>query len=170
VAVVCLDHGLRDPSSSKPYQMVPIEEHVKNPAVIELVKAFGRGELQHGAAQAAAWHLNSGVSWQELAAKQQGTERSLVRPPYFSPYEIQAAVAYAGEAARRGQLAQMERDLAAAGTVEGSEAISAAPDDVADGSARKEEKQTDQKSRTRSRTGTSRREAGKAGPAADAAK
>ena len=61
VAVVCLDHGLRDPSSSKLYQMVPIEQHVKRPAVVELMKAFGRGELQHGAAQAAAWHLNNDI-------------------------------------------------------------------------------------------------------------
>jgi hypothetical protein len=130
VDVVCLDHGLRDPSSSKPYQMVPIEQYVDNPAVVELIKAFGRGELQHGAAQAAAWHLNSGLSWAELAAKQQGTVRSGPnRPPYFSRYEIQAGMAYAQEAARLGQIAAMERMRnAPAPTPVGSEVISNAPD------------------------------------------
>jgi hypothetical protein len=100
VAVVCLDHGLQNPSSSNPYEIVPADEHLDRPAVIELLKAFGRGELQHGAAQAAAWHLNSDMSWNELAAKLQGTRRSLRRPPYFSRDEIQAGIAYASEAAR----------------------------------------------------------------------
>jgi hypothetical protein len=98
VPVVCLDHGLRDPSSSAPYKMVPADEHVDRPAVVELLKAFGRGELQHGAAQAAAWHLNNDMSWDQLAAKLQGTRRSLRRPPYFSADEIRAGVAYANAA------------------------------------------------------------------------
>ena len=101
VAVVCLDHGLRNPSSSTKYTIVPAEEHlVDRPAVIELLKAFGRGELQHGATQAAAWHLNSGLTWNELAAKLQGTRRSLSRPPYFNRQEIQAGMAYASAAHR----------------------------------------------------------------------
>jgi hypothetical protein len=100
VAVVCLDHGLQNPSSSNPYKIVPAEEHLDRPAVIELLKAFGKGELQHGATQAATWHLNNDMNWDELAAKLQGTRRSVRRPPYFSREEIQAAVAYATEATR----------------------------------------------------------------------
>jgi hypothetical protein len=107
-AVVCLDHGLRDPSSSKPYKIVPAEEHIDRPAVIELLKAFGNGKLQHGAAQAAAWHLNNDLSWEELAAKRQGTKRNLRRPPYFNQDEMRAAVAYASEAQRLAALAEEE--------------------------------------------------------------
>jgi hypothetical protein len=103
VPVVCLDHGLKNPSSANKYKIVPAEQHLDRPAVIELLKAFGRGELQHGAAQAAAWHLNSDLSWNELAAKLQGTRRSLSRPPYFSREEIQAGMAYASEAHRLAQ-------------------------------------------------------------------
>lgn len=100
VPVVCLEHGKPDPSSSKPYRIVPVDTFVKQPAVVELLKAFGRGELNHDAAQAATWHLANGMSWQELAAKQQGTARSIVRPPYFTREALQAAVAYANEAER----------------------------------------------------------------------
>jgi hypothetical protein len=100
VAVVCLDHGLQNPSSSNPYKMVPAEEHLDRPAVIELLKAFGRGELNHGATQAAAWHLNNDLSWTDLAAKLAGTRRSPSRPPYFSRDEIRAGMAYAAEAIR----------------------------------------------------------------------
>jgi hypothetical protein len=100
VPVVCLDHGLRTPSASNKYKMVPAEDHLDRPAVVELLKAFGRGELNHAATQAATWHLNNDLSWQELAAKLSGTRRSIRRPPYFSREEIQAGVAYANEAAR----------------------------------------------------------------------
>jgi hypothetical protein len=100
VSVVCLDHGLRDPSSATAYKMVPADTVVDRPAVVELLKAFGRGELKHGAAQAAAWHLNNDLTWQQLAAKLQGTKRSFKRPPYFSSDEIRTGMAYATEAER----------------------------------------------------------------------
>ena len=52
---------------------------------------LGTGQLDQRAAQAAAWHLNNGMSWEELAAKRvrfaNGTSR-----PYFSPQELRAAV------------------------------------------------------------------------------
>jgi hypothetical protein len=105
VALVCLDHGLRDPSSSKPYKLVPADSHIDKPAVIELLKAFGRGELNHAAAQAAAWNLNSEVSWEALAAKQTGTVRNIHRSPYFTAEQIRAGMAYAQEATRRAELA-----------------------------------------------------------------
>lgn len=107
--VVCLDHGKPDPSSSKPYRIIPIDQYVKEPAVIELMKAFGRGELQHDAAQAATWHLNNKVSWEELASKKQGSERSFVRPPYFAPQSLQIAVNYANEAQRLAVAAAKEQ-------------------------------------------------------------
>jgi len=37
------------------------------------------------------WNLNSGTEWSELAAKQTGTERNIVREPYFSREELQTA-------------------------------------------------------------------------------
>lgn len=123
--VLCLDHGLRNPSSSKPYAIVPATDHLDRPAVVELLKGFGRGELNHAAAQAAAWYLNNDLSWQELAAKRQGTRRSPSRLPYFSADEIKAAMAYADEARRLAELNRLhyqreaqkkvERDLTARG-------------------------------------------------------
>ena len=101
VPLLCLDHGLRVPSSSKPYELVRAEEHLGDkPEVIELLSAFGKGQLQRGAAQAAVWHMNSEVSWQELAAKLDGTARSFSRSPYFSQAELMAAVEYVAEAVR----------------------------------------------------------------------
>ncbi|QDU90571.1 hypothetical protein Pla175_39780 [Pirellulimonas nuda] len=104
--VVCLNHGLKEPSSSKPYYLVPVDKVVERPEVVELLKALGRGELQHNAAQAATWAMQNGMSWEELASKRQGTVRSTSRPPYFTAQEMKAAFAYAQEAKRRAEAQQ----------------------------------------------------------------
>jgi hypothetical protein len=98
VPLLCLDHGKRDPSASKPYVIRPIENFITQPAVIEVVRGYANGELPEGAAQAAVWNLNSGVSWEELASKLTGTKRNIVRAPYFSTEEIQTAMAIAQQA------------------------------------------------------------------------
>jgi hypothetical protein len=106
---LCLDHGLRDPSPSVPYKLMPAEDHLDRPAVVELLKAFGRGELDQQAAQAAAWHLNNDMSWDELAAQKQGTKRSINRPPYFTAAQMKAATAYAGAAEARAEESAKEK-------------------------------------------------------------
>jgi hypothetical protein len=98
VPLICLDHGLKDPSSSKPYEIRPIEDVVDSPAVIEIVKAFANGELPRGASQAAVWHLHSDVSWIDLANKLTGTKRQFVRNPYFSGADIRVAMAIVHQA------------------------------------------------------------------------
>jgi hypothetical protein len=104
VPVVCLEHGKRTPNAAAAYKIVRADEFLEaRPAVVELLKAFGRGELQHGAAQAAAWNLNSDRTWEQLAAQLKGTRRSPNRPPYFTRDEIRAGIAYANEAARLAQ-------------------------------------------------------------------
>ncbi len=98
VPLICLDHGLKNPSSSKPYEIRPIEDVVDSPAVIEVVKAFANGQLPRGASQAAVWHLHSEVSWIDLANKLTGTKRQFVRNPYFSGAEIRVAMAIVHQA------------------------------------------------------------------------
>ena len=115
VPLLCLEHGKKDPSSSKPYKMVPVTQFVKRPEVIELLKAFGSGKLHHGAAQAAVWNLNNDLTWGQLQAKLAGTARDVNRRPYFSRNELQAAFAYAGESHRLAALhADEYRQLAEA--------------------------------------------------------
>ncbi len=109
VPLLCLDHGLRDPSSSKQYEVRPIEDVVDSPALIEIVKAYANGEIPRGASQAAAWHINSQVSWNELSSKQTGTIRSLVRNAYFSRNEIQAAMTLVTRAETMTAGQQVER-------------------------------------------------------------
>ena len=108
VPLLCLDHGLRDPSTSKPYEIRPIEDVVSDPAVIEVIAAYANGDLDADASQAAIWHLNSKVSWQDLTAKLSGTVRNLVREPYFSQEELQTAMQIVAQAQQSSEGRKVE--------------------------------------------------------------
>jgi len=91
LTTVCLEHGKSEPRPAIPYEIKPIESYTDKLEVQELCRMIGTGKITQRAAQVAAWHLNSGMSFQQLAAKQlkfaNGTSR-----PYFSPQEIRAGM------------------------------------------------------------------------------
>ena len=97
VATVCLDHGKTEPRAAVPYEIKPIESYSVKPGVRELCEMLGSGRTSQRAAQAAAWHLNNDMTWQQLAAKRlrhaNGTSQ-----PYFSQAEIQAGMQIAATA------------------------------------------------------------------------
>jgi hypothetical protein len=100
VACVCLEHGKADPRPSAEYRMVPIAEFTQEPGVAEVCEMLGYGLIDRRAAQAAVWHLNNGMSWDELAAKEiKRADGS--RYPYFAPEEIRLAMTIAAEALSR---------------------------------------------------------------------
>ena len=88
VTTVCLEHGKGEPRAAIPYEIKPLESCTSKPGVRELCELLGSGQVNQRAAQVAAWHLNNGMSWQELAAKQirhaNGTSQ-----PYFTAEEMQ---------------------------------------------------------------------------------
>jgi hypothetical protein len=69
VATVCLEHGKKDPRPNIPYAIAPLETVTTKPGVKELLTAMGKGQINRRAAQAAAWHLANGLSWDQLASK-----------------------------------------------------------------------------------------------------
>src|SRR5205823_6198253 len=69
IATVCLDHGLADPSPRVQYKPIPIDSYAKDPAIAELVTLMCHGQIDQHSAQAAAWHIQNGLSWDELANK-----------------------------------------------------------------------------------------------------
>lgn len=151
-AVVCLDHGMRTPNAAAAYKIVRADEHIEKPAVIELLKAFGRGGLEPGAAQAAAWNLNNDLTWDQLAAQLSGTRRTPNRAPLFTKAEIQAGMAYSNEATRLAevnaseyeQLKKARAERASKANAEKSEARSTTDADSNEPAAKeKAEKKTD---------------------------
>ncbi len=105
VVTVCLEHGKKEPRPAIPYTIKPIDQFTDKAEVHELCRLLGYGQLPQRVAQAAAWHLNNGMSWRELASKQVRRANGL-RYPYFSPREIQAAVRASAVATRLAE----ERD------------------------------------------------------------
>ena len=103
---VCLEHGKNDPSPRVPYTIKPLESCVSNPEVIELVKMMGRGEISPGlqhTVQAAAWHLQDGMSWDELSQKIGVKHRDGSKEPYFQTSELQNAMVMTAEVSRRAE-------------------------------------------------------------------
>ncbi|MCI0358319.1 MAG: hypothetical protein L0211_07545 [Planctomycetaceae bacterium] len=88
---ICLDHGLKDPSPRVEYQLVPIDEYAKDPAVTEIIKLMVAGKLDQHSAQAAAWHLQNGLTWEELASKIGAKHLNGSIEPYFTAVQLQRA-------------------------------------------------------------------------------
>jgi hypothetical protein len=97
VDTVCLEHGKAEPRAAIPYEIKPFDSFPGKPGVKELCQMLGSNQIDQRAAQAATWHLNNNMSWQELAAKHYKYANGATKP-YFSPQEIQTAMALAGNA------------------------------------------------------------------------
>jgi hypothetical protein len=101
---VCLEHGKEEPSARVPYDLVPISNLTSNPRVVQVVSMLGRGEINQSAAQAAAWHLANGLSWQQLADKIGVKHINGTAEPYFSRLDLETAQQIAAQAAHRASL------------------------------------------------------------------
>ena len=100
VTTVCLEHGKPDPNPKMAYKMVPLEQFTDNPQVHVLCEALGYGQVTQNTAQAAAWHMMDGLSWQELAAKNRVESKYTGNIRWFSPIELRTAMAVVREATR----------------------------------------------------------------------
>ena len=101
VATVCLEHGKRDPNPRVAYDLKPIEALTDKADVIELCKMLGRREIDQVSAQAAAWHLTDGLSWEQLAHKVKARHLNGSIELYFSRQHVARAMQIAAEASRR---------------------------------------------------------------------
>lgn len=108
VATVCLDHGKSEPRAAVPYEIRPIESYTDKVGVQELCAMLGSGQLNQRAAQAAAWHLNSDMSWEELAVKRLRFANGSSQP-YFTRQEIQAAMQIAATAVKAAEQRQQQQ-------------------------------------------------------------
>jgi len=89
---VCLDHGLDDPRPRVAYKPIPIESYVKDPAVTHIIKLMLSRRIDQHSAQAAAWHLQNGLSFEELANKIGYEHRNGLKEPYFTAAQLERAI------------------------------------------------------------------------------
>lgn len=100
MVTMCLEHGKKDPSPHVAYELKPVEFFTSDPKVIELVKMLARGEVDQRSAQAAAWHLASGMSWEELANKIGAKHLNGTTEPFFTAEQIRRGMVIAAQAER----------------------------------------------------------------------
>lgn len=91
VSTVCLEHGKPEPSSRHSYDLEPVESFSNDPKLAVVLASLGRGELSQKVAQAAAWHLSNGLSWEQLAAEKIDHAGGVPDEPYFSQADLAAA-------------------------------------------------------------------------------
>ena len=91
VAGVCLEHGKKEPRPSVKYVIKPVEVFSKDPVLKEMLTLFSQNRINQRVAQAAAWHIASKMSWQQLAAKRIKRLGQSDRP-YFNQRELFYAV------------------------------------------------------------------------------
>ena len=103
VTSVCLEHGKVDPNPRIAYRLVPIESVTKDQKLIEVVKMLARGEIDQHSAQASAWHLANGMSWEELAAKIGRKHLNGATEPYFTAAQLQQAMKITRAAQERAE-------------------------------------------------------------------
>ena len=84
---VCLDHGHPDPRPAMQYRLEPIASVTELKELVLLCSRLGSAEVSQRVAQAAAWHLSNGKTWEQLQAMR---IRGLGRPdrPFFHAYEV----------------------------------------------------------------------------------
>jgi len=109
IVLVCLDHGKKDPNPHVPYELVPIESYAKNAQVSEVVKMLSRGEIDQQSAQAATWHLQNGLTWDELVHKIGVKHLNGSVEPYFTAVQLQRALTATKVATDRAEKAAKEK-------------------------------------------------------------
>jgi hypothetical protein len=91
VPTVCLEHGKREPTPRMPYRLEPLAKVSEDPKLAIVLGGLASGHLTQKVAQAAAWHLSSGRTWEQLAAEvidRAGGDPDL---PVFTAAELAAA-------------------------------------------------------------------------------
>ena len=91
VTSVCLEHGKPEPSSRMEYHIFPVEHVSKDPILKELLNLVASGRINKNVAQAAAWNIANGKSWQELAEMKFNRLGGLPDTPQFSHVELSYA-------------------------------------------------------------------------------
>jgi hypothetical protein len=118
VATLCLEHGKPDPNPRMKYRVVRLSEVNPNPEIAELCKAVAAGQVPQNTAQAAAWHIANGLSWEELASKPRMISEYTGIEYYFNRGEIQNAL-------RLTSMAKLAAESSAATTESSSSNFSA---------------------------------------------
>jgi hypothetical protein len=90
-ATVCLEHGKPEPSARMPYRMVALDTWSDEPRLAFVMECLASGVVTQKVAQAAAWHIANGLSWERLADEAIDHVGGVPDEPFFTAAELRAA-------------------------------------------------------------------------------
>ena len=105
VTTVCLEHGKPEPSPLRSYKLVELASYSNDPRLAELMTSIGKGEVSQKVAQAAAWHIANGLTWDQLAAEKIDHAGGDPDEPFFTPAELRAAFQVVAIVTKRADVA-----------------------------------------------------------------
>jgi hypothetical protein len=91
-ATVCLEHGKPEPSPRIPYRLQPLDSVSQDPRLEFVLMALANGRVSQRVAQAAAWHVANGLSWERLAAETIRHAGGVPDEPFFQRAELVSAM------------------------------------------------------------------------------
>ncbi len=102
---VSLEHGKPEPSPLRSYKLVELASYSNDPRLAELMTSIGKGEVSQKVAQAAAWHIANGLTWDQLAAEKIDHAGGDPDEPFFTPAELRAAFQVVAIVTKRADVA-----------------------------------------------------------------
>jgi hypothetical protein len=90
-ATVCLEHGKPEPSPRIPYRLERLETVSPDPRLAVVMAGLASGQVSQKAAQAAAWHLANGLTWERLAAEMIDHAGGDPDEPFFAAADLAVA-------------------------------------------------------------------------------
>lgn len=97
----CLEEGKPDPRSRIEYKIQPLSELNSDPKVFEMCRMLANDEITQPVAQAAAWNVANGLSWQQLLVKNRVERMDGSFERYFHPQHLRIAHQVTVAAAQR---------------------------------------------------------------------
>ena len=88
---VCLEEGKPDPKSRIEYKIQPLADLNSDPKIFEMCRMLANDEIAQPVAQAAAWNMANGLSWQELLVKNRIERMDGSFERYFHPQHVRIA-------------------------------------------------------------------------------
>lgn len=113
VRTVCLEHGKEDPRAGSEYAIVPIESYTDNKTTQALCEMLGDDAVNQQGVQAAVWHNENGLSYEELSEKINRPTLSAEPKPWFTVDELAVSKAILETADKTAQERQAAEDAAA---------------------------------------------------------
>ena len=110
IAIVCMEHGKKDPNARVKYELKPIESFAKTAESAEVLKMMAEGEIHRDVCQACTWHLENGLSWRELASKDKVVSSfGGYSEKYFTLEQIAFAQKVCAEAKKRAEALKKQK-------------------------------------------------------------